>query len=272
MWKVVPYRSVGPVEFGMAPEEVSAALGAWPDAVYGEGYVERYGQVFVRYDPQRRCCVVNVGDPTLLFEDDPGVGGSACEWIKAEIMARDGDAIAWDSGIASFGLGLMARCGRQFCERAPHVRVTAFAPGDLVLDMQRARTVLEREAFREQDRRVVEEWLDNGEWELALEDLALMCEAAAPEVSSPDLEMLADLARRAGEDAPACNGEALFKVDGGGVFFADYPHEPRPASKTFDNAAGWFWAASDATGGQESARRGSSQDRAGRSVRIWQVF
>ena len=187
-------------------------------------------------------------------------------------MARDGDAIAWDSGIASFGLGLMARCGRQFCERAPHVRVTAFAPGDLVLDMQRARTVLEREAFREQDRRVVEEWLDNGEWELALEDLALMCEAAAPEVSSPDLEMLADLARRAGEDAPACNGEALFKVDGGGVFFADYPHEPRPASKTFDNAAGWFWAASDATGGQESARRGSSQDRAGRSVRIWQVF
>ena len=272
MWKVVPYRSVGPVEFGMAPEEVSAALGAWPDAVYGEGYVERYGQVFVRYDPQRRCCIVNVGDPTLLFEDDPGVGGSACEWIKAEIMARDGDAIAWDSGIASFGLGLMARCGRQFCERAPHVRVTAFAPGDLVLDMQRARTVLEREAFREQDRRVVEEWLDNGEWELALEDLALMCEAAAPEVSSPDLEMLADLARRAGEDAPACNGEALFKVDGGGVFFADYPHEPRPASKTFDNAAGWFWAASDATGGQESARRGSSQDRAGRSVRIWQVF
>lgn len=272
MWKVVPYRSVGPVEFGMAPEEVSAALGAWPDAVYGEGYVERYGQVFVRYDPQRRCCVVNVGDPTLLFEDDPGVGGSACEWIKAEIMARDGDAIAWDSGIASFGLGLMARCGRQFCERAPHVRVTAFAPGDLVLDMQRARTVLEREAFREQDRRVVEEWLDNGEWELALEDLALMCEAAAPEVSSPDLEMLADLARRAGEDAAACNGEALFKVDGGGVFFADYPHEPRPASKTFDNAAGWFWAASDATGGQESARRGSSQDRAGRSVRIWQVF
>lgn len=272
MWKVVPYRSVGPVEFGMAPEEVSAALGAWPDAVYGEGYVERYGQVFVRYDPQRRCCVVNVGDPTLLFEDDPGVGGSACEWIKAEIMARDGDAIAWDSGIASFGLGLMARCGRQFCERAPHVRVTAFAPGDLVLDMQRARTVLEREAFREQDRRVVEEWLDNGEWELALGDLALMCEAAAPEVPSPDLEMLADLARRAGEDAPACNGEALFKVDGGGVFFADYPHEPRPASKTFDNAAGWFWAASDATGGQESARRGSSQDRAGRSVRIWQVF
>ena len=272
MRKVVPYRSVGPVEFGMAPEEVSAALGAWPDAVYGEGYVERYGQVFVRYDPQRRCCVVNVGDPTLLFEDDPGVGGSACEWIKAEIMARDGDAIAWDSGIASFGLGLMARCGRQFCERAPHVRVTAFAPGDLVLDMQRVRTVLEREAFREQDRRVVEEWLDNGEWELALEDLALMCEAAAPEVSSPDLEMLADLARRAGEDAPACNGEALFKVDGGGVFFADYPHEPRPASKTFDNAAGWFWAASDATGGQESARRGSSQDRAGRSVRIWQVF
>ena len=209
MWKVVPYRSVGPVEFGMAPEEVSAALGAWPDAVYGEGYVERYGQVFVRYDPQRRCCVVNVGDPTLLVEDDPGVGGSACEWIKAEIMARDGDAIAWDSGIASFGLGLMARCGRQFCERAPHVRVTAFAPGDLVLDMQRARTVLEREAFREQDRRVVEEWLDNGEWELALEDLALMCEAAAPEVSSPDLEMLADLARRAGEDAPARTFEEL---------------------------------------------------------------
>ena len=272
MWKVVPYRSVGPVEFGMAPEEVSAALGAWPDAVYGEGYVERYGQVFVRYDPQRRCCVVNVGDPTLVFEDDPGVGGSACEWIKAEIMARDGDAIAWDSGIASFGLGLMARCGRQFCERAPHVRVTAFAPGDLVLDMQRARTVLDCRAFREQDRRVVEEWLDNGEWELALGDLALMCEAAAPEVPSPDLEMLADLARRAGEDAAACNGEALFKVDGGGVFFADYPHEPRPASKTFDNAAGWFWAASDATGGQESARRGSSQDRAGRSVRIWQVF
>lgn len=209
MWKVVPYRSVGPVEFGMAPEEVSAALGAWPDAVYGEGYVERYGQVFVRYDPQRRCCVVNVGDPTLLFEDDPGVGGSACEWIKAEIMARDGDSIAWDSGIASFGLGLMARCGRQFCERAPHVRVTAFAPGDLVLDMQRARIALEREAFREQDRRVVEEWLDNGEWELALEDLALMCEAAAPEVSSPDLEMLADLARRAGEDAPARTFEEL---------------------------------------------------------------
>lgn len=60
MWKVVPYRSVGPVEFGMAPEEVSAALGARPDAVYGEGYVERYGQIFVRYDRWRRCCVVNV--------------------------------------------------------------------------------------------------------------------------------------------------------------------------------------------------------------------
>lgn len=28
--------------------------------------------------------------------------------------------------------------------------------------------------------------------------------------------------------AAACNGEALFKVGGGGVFFADYPHEPRP--------------------------------------------
>lgn len=209
MWKVIPYRSVGPVEFGMAPEEVSAALGARPDAVYGEGYVERYGQIFVRYDRWRRCCVVNVSDPTLLFEDDPGVEESACEWIKAEIMARDGDSIAWDSGIASFGLGLMARCGRQFCERAPHVRVTAFAPGDLVLDMQRARIALEREAFREQDRRVVEEWLDNGEWELALEDLALMCEAAAPEVSSPNLEMLADLARRAGEDAPARTFEEL---------------------------------------------------------------
>lgn len=144
-----------------------------------------------------------------MFEDDPGVEESACEWIKAEIMARDGDSIAWDSGIVSFGLGLMARCGRQFCERAPHVRVTAFAPGDLVLDMQRARIALEREAFREQDRRVVEEWLDNGEWELALEDLALMCEAAAPEVSSPNLEMLADLARRAGEDAPARTFEEL---------------------------------------------------------------
>lgn len=239
MRKVVPYRSVGPVEFGMAPEEVSAALGARPDAVYGEGYVESYGQIFVRYDPQRRCRAVAVSDPTLMFEDDPGVGGPACEWIKAKIMARDGDAIAWDSGIASFGLGLMARCGRQFCERAPHVRVTAFAPGDLVLDMQRARIVLECKAFREQDRRVVEEWLDNGEWELALGDLALMCEAAAPEVPSPDLEMLADLARRAGEDAPACNGEALFKVDGGGAFFTDYPHERRPGFQTFDNEEGW---------------------------------
>lgn len=209
MWKVVPYRSVGPVEFGMAPEEVSASLGAWPDAVYGEGYVERYGQVFVRYDPQRRCCVVNVGDPTLLFEDDPGVGGSACEWIKAEIMARDGDAIAWDSGIASFGLGLMASCDGQFCESKSDIHVTAFAPGDLVLDMQRARTVLECKAFREQDRRVVEEWLDNGEWELALGDLALMCEAAAPEVPSPDLEMLADLARRAGEVSSARAFEEL---------------------------------------------------------------
>ena len=209
MWKVVPCRSVGPVEFGMTPEEVSAALGARPDDVYGEGYVERYGQVFVRYDPQRRCCVVNVGDPTLLFEDDPDVGGSACEWIKAEIMARDGDAIAWDSGIASFGLGLMARCGRQFCESKSDIHVTAFAPGDLVLDMQRARIVLECKAFGEQDRRVVEEWLDHGEWELALGDLALMCEAAAPEVPSPDLEMLADLARRAGEDAPARAFEEL---------------------------------------------------------------
>mgnify|MGYP000175799770 FL=1 len=119
------------------------------------------------------------------------------------------------------------------------MRVTAFAPGDLVLDMQRARIVLECKAFREQDRRVVEEWLDNGEWELALGDLALMCEAAAPEVPSPDLEMLADLARRAGEDAPACNGEALFKVDGGGAFFADYPHERRPGFQTFDNEEGW---------------------------------
>ena len=36
-----------------------------------------------------------------------------------------------------------------------------------------------------------------------------MCEAAAPEVSSPDLEMLADLARRAGEDAPARTFEEL---------------------------------------------------------------
>lgn len=53
MWKVVPYRSVGSVEFGMAPEEVSAALGARPDAVYGEGYVENYGQIFVRYDQRR---------------------------------------------------------------------------------------------------------------------------------------------------------------------------------------------------------------------------
>lgn len=209
MWKVVPYRSVGPVEFGMTPEKVSAALGARPDAVYGEGYVERYGQIFVRYDRRRRCCVVNVGDPTLLFEDDPDVGGSACEWIKAEITARDGDAIAWDSGIASFGLGLMASCDGQFCESKSDIHVTAFAPGDLVLDMQRVRTVLERETFREQDRRVVEEWLDNGEWELALGDLALMCEAAAPEVPSPDLEMLADLARRAGEVSSARAFEEL---------------------------------------------------------------
>ena len=206
---LVPYVSVGPIRFGDSARQVQRALGAAPDDVYGEGYVERYGQIFVRYDRRRRCCVVNVGDPTLLFEDDPGVGGSACEWIKAEITARDGDAIAWDSGIASFGLGLMARCGRQFCERAPHVRVTAFAPGDLVLDMQRARTVLDCRAFREQDRRVVEEWLDNGEWELALGDLALMCEAAAPEVPSPDLEMLADLARRAGEVSSARAFEEL---------------------------------------------------------------
>ena len=144
-----------------------------------------------------------------MFEDDPGVEESACEWIKAEITARDGDAIAWDSGIASFGLGLMASCDGQFCESKSDIHVTAFAPGDLVLDMQRARTVLERETFREQDRRVVEEWLDNGEWELALGDLALMCEAAAPEVPSPDLEMLADLARRAGEVSSARAFEEL---------------------------------------------------------------
>lgn len=206
---LVPYVSVGPIRFGDSARQVQRALGAAPDDVYGEGYVERYGQIFVRYDRRRRCCVVNVGDPTLLFEDDPGVEESACEWIKAEITARDGDAIAWDSGIASFGLGLMASCDGQFCESKSDIHVTAFAPGDLVLDMQRARTVLERETFREQDRRVVEEWLDNGEWELALEDLALMCEAAAPEVSSPNLEMLADLARRAGEDAPARTFEEL---------------------------------------------------------------
>lgn len=206
---LVPYVSVGPIRFGDSARQVQRALGAAPDDVYGEGYVERYGQVFVRYDPQRRCCVVNVGDPTLLFEDDPGVGGSACEWIKAEITARDGDAIAWDSGIASFGLGLMASCDGQFCESKSDIHVTAFAPGDLVLDMQRARTVLERETFREQDRRVVEEWLDNGEWELALGDLALMREAAAPEVPSPDLEMLADLARRAGEVSSARAFEEL---------------------------------------------------------------
>lgn len=206
---LVPYVSVGPIRFGDSARQVQRALGAAPDDVYGEGYVERYGQIFVRYDRRRRCCVVNVGDPTLLFEDDPGVGGSACEWIKAEITARDGDAIAWDSGIASFGLGLMASCDGQFCESKSDIHVTAFAPGDLVLDMQRARTVLERETFREQDRRVVEEWLDNGEWELALGDLALMCEAAAPEVPSPDLEMLADLARRAGEVSSARAFEEL---------------------------------------------------------------
>lgn len=206
---MVPYVRVGPIRFGDSACQVQRALGTPPDDVYGEGYVERYGQVFVRYDPQRRCCVVNVGDPTLLFEDDPDVGGSACEWIKAEIMARDGDAIAWDSGIASFGLGLMARCGCQFCESKSDIHVTAFAPGDLVLDMQRARIVLDCRAFREQDRRVVEEWLDHGEWELALGDLALMCEAAAPEVPSPDLEMLADLARRAGEVSSARAFEEL---------------------------------------------------------------
>ena len=206
---LVPYVSVGPIRFGDSACQVQRALGTPPDDVYGEGYVERYGQVFVRYDPQRRCCIVNVGDPTLLFEDDPGVEESACEWIKAEITARDGDAIAWDSGIASFGLGLMASCDGQFCESKSDIHVTAFAPGDLVLDMQRARTVLERETFREQDRRVVEEWLDNGEWELALGDLALMCEAAAPEVPSPDLEMLADLARRAGEVSSARAFEEL---------------------------------------------------------------
>ncbi len=206
---LVPYVSVGPIRFGDSARQVQRALGAAPDDVYGEGYVERYGQIFVRYDRRRRCCVVNVGDPTLLFEDDPGVEESACEWIKAEITARDGDAIAWDSGIASFGLGLMASCDGQFCESKSDIHVTAFAPGDLVLDMQRARTVLERETFREQDRRVVEEWLDNGEWELALGDLALMCEAAAPEVPSPDLEMLADLARRAGEVSSARAFEEL---------------------------------------------------------------
>lgn len=206
---MVPYVRVGPIRFGDSACQVQRALGTPPDDVYGEGFVERYGQIVIRYDQQRRCRTVAVSDPTLLFEDDSDVGGSACEWIKAEIMARDGDAIAWGSGIVSFGLGLMARCGRQFCERAPHVRVTAFAPGDLVLDMQRARIVLECKAFREQDRRVVEEWLDNGEWELVFGDLALMCEAAAPEVPSPDLEMLADLARRAGEDAPARTFEEL---------------------------------------------------------------
>lgn len=209
MLDLVPYVSVGPIRFGDSARQVQRALGAAPDDVYGEGYVERYGQIFVRYDRRRRCCVVNVGDPTLLFEDDPGVEESACEWIKAEITARDGDAIAWDSGIASFGLGLMASCDGQFCESKSDIHVTAFAPGDLVLDMQRARTVLERETFREQDRRVVEEWLDNGEWELALGDLALMCEAAAPEVPSPDLEMLADLARRAGEVSSARAFEEL---------------------------------------------------------------
>ena len=209
MLDLVPYVSVGPIRFGDSARQVQRALGAAPDDVYGEGYVEMYGQIFVRYDRRRRCCVVNVGDPTLLFEDDPGVEESACEWIKAEITARDGDAIAWDSGIASFGLGLMASCDGQFCESKSDIHVTAFAPGDLVLDMQRARTVLDCRAFREQDRRVVEEWLDNGEWELALGDLALMCEAAAPEVPPSDLEMLADLARRAGEVSSARAFEEL---------------------------------------------------------------
>ena len=69
--------------------------------------------------------------------------------------------------------------------------------------------MLDCRAFREQDRRVVEEWLDNGEWELALGDLALMCEAAAPEVPPSDLEMLADLARRAGEVSSARAFEEL---------------------------------------------------------------
>lgn len=39
--------------------------------------------------------------------------------------------------------------------------------------------------------------------------------------------------------AAACNGEALFKVDGGGAFFADYPHGSCPGFQTFDNEEGW---------------------------------
>lgn len=67
MWKVFPYRSVGPVEFGMTPEEVSTALGALPDAVFDRGS---------RLTEMR-------GGALFFYENRPG-GGKGCTAVRAD--------------------------------------------------------------------------------------------------------------------------------------------------------------------------------------------
>ncbi len=113
MWKVVPYRSVGPVAFGMTQGEVSVALGARPDAVFDRGprLTEMRGEVLFFYEGrpggEKGCVAVRADDAHVFYVDGVGPLGAPWEEVRRAIEGLGGEWVAWEEGIASFSLGMI---------------------------------------------------------------------------------------------------------------------------------------------------------------------
>lgn len=171
MWKVVPYRSVGPVEFGMTPEEVSTALGAPPDAVLDRGSrltEARGGALFFyedRPDGAKGCTAVRADDADAFYVDGVGPLGAPWEEVRRAIEGLGGDWVAWEEGIASFPLGMIVTapssplCTSAFAYRAPELEAQVMRGLCRELEMDPAAT------------RSVGEAIDHGERGIAFEAL-----------------------------------------------------------------------------------------------------
>lgn len=171
MWEVVPYRSVGPVEFGMTPEEVSAVLGAPPDAIfdYGPRVTETRGEMLLFYEDrcghERGCTAVRSDKASAFWVDGVGSLGAPWEEVRGAIEELEGDYIAWDEGIASFALGMIVTAPSS------PLRTSAFAHRSIALEAQAMRGMCRDLGMTPAMAQSVCEAIDYGEWGVAFETL-----------------------------------------------------------------------------------------------------
>mgnify|MGYP006872117326 CR=1 FL=1 len=171
MWKVFPYRSVGPVEFGMTPEEVSTALGAPPDVVFDRGprLTEARGRALFFYedrpDGEKGCTAVRADDAGAFYVDGVGPLGAPWEEVRRAIEGLGGDWIAWEEGIASFLLGMIVTAPSS------PLRTSAFAYRAPELEAQVMRGLCWELEMDPAAARSVGEAIDHGERGIAFETL-----------------------------------------------------------------------------------------------------